>query len=419
MYSILCVVALALAGTDDRTDAKAQNPSISSEDDLGDAQEIWPIRIREAIRLGLEHRPTLHVTFAGDRNDFVIPNCFGPTTEVEDKEKRPRPAFANRTSIVVEPANADAGNPRIKSEVSATIRTVQKQYGQLATAHVALWAADKAVNRARELIEIEQAIGDLFCGEDLEDYAASLRYLERFENALAARNADVKTAEARIRTILGESEFDKRRIIPVTPPIDAPIDFTWESCLDDVLAKRLNPPLLKDFCPLPRLNVIEALKAFDETLLQRAIRLDVERRFVLWQLDLPCISPSDGSWTCGSPSQTLPWYVLRRRPRQPPPSAFTRTVLKAQSTYQEYATARRSRIATDERMAAQRLDWGKRRIAADRYLDTIQQFALAVANERRRLAEYESAVFAVNECEGILLDEHNIIVVGPHRRDER
>ena len=54
MYSLLCVVALALAGTDGRTDAKAQNRSASLESDLAHSQEIWPIRIREAIRLGLE-----------------------------------------------------------------------------------------------------------------------------------------------------------------------------------------------------------------------------------------------------------------------------------------------------------------------------------------------------------------------------
>jgi hypothetical protein len=419
MYPVLCVVALALAGTDDRTDAKAQNRSASSEDDLAHAEEIWPIRIREAIRLGLENNATLRVTFAGDRNDFVISNCFGPTTEVEDKEKRPRPAFANRTSIVVEPANADAGNQRIISEVSTTIRSVQKRYGELAAAHAALWAADKAVNRAQELIEVEQAVGDLFCREDLEDFAASLRYLERFENALAARNADAKTAEGRIRTLLGESESDKRRIIPVTPPVDVPFDFAWGSCLNHVISKWPDSLWRNAFCRLPRANVIEALKAFDETAPQQAMLLDDELSIVLWALALPSRSPSVRTWSCGSPSVTLELYLFFRRPRQQPPSAFTNTVSKAQSTYQQYATAKRSRIATDERMAAQRLDWGKRRIAADRYLDIVEQFAIAVECERCRLAEYESAVFAVNECEGILLDEHDIVVVGPHRRDER
>src|SRR5262245_9685719 len=108
MKLALCVVALALAAADNQIRPKVQNPGGSSARNPADFRDIWPMRIREAIRLALENNPSFHVTYAGDRNDIVVPDCFGPLAKVEDAEKRPRPTFASRTSLVVEPACSDA-----------------------------------------------------------------------------------------------------------------------------------------------------------------------------------------------------------------------------------------------------------------------------------------------------------------------
>src|SRR5262249_47804785 len=148
-----------------------------------DFREVWPMRIREAMRLALENNPSLHVSYAGDRNEIVVPNCFSPQAKVEDAERRPRPTFASRTSIVVESVRSDSQNNHIRSDIAATIRAVKKRYGELAVAHAALWAVDKALTSARELIGIEESTGDPTCLDDFEDLATALRRLPRLELA--------------------------------------------------------------------------------------------------------------------------------------------------------------------------------------------------------------------------------------------
>jgi hypothetical protein len=413
MMLTLCVVAFALAAADDRPHANAQKQSGAFAPKPDEVREIWPMSIREAMRLGLENNPNLRVIFAGDRNAYFAPNCFGGRpTEVEDAEKRPRPTFANRTSIVVEPASPDVTTSRIKSDIAATIRAVEKQYGDLAASHVALWGADKALNCARELIEIEEYAGDPFCREDLDDLATALKRLPRYEKTLAARYADVNTAEQQFRKLLGISKFDQRQIVPVTPPIETPLGFAWCSCLDSVITKSQNPLQLKDYCRVPSKNLFGALDALDEISPRPDSYHQDELSILRWTL-----YPIREAYPCLSSSLTMPFglVLLRRMTGQPPPE-FAKAAHEANRSYKRYWKAHCSRFSAELRMETQRHDWCKGRIAADRYLDTVEQFGLLAESERRQSAAYESAVSTVNEREGILLDEHNIIVA--NRSDE-
>jgi hypothetical protein len=393
-----CVIALAAAGTAFQTPTKA-----------GEPREVWPMSLREAIRIALENSASVRVTFAGDRNSGV--GCrFDRCEPVEDVERRPRPLSASRTSIIVEPLDADSGIPRTKSEVMAIVRTVAGAYWHLAEAHAAHWAADRAVNRTSDLIDIEQAFGDPDCPQDLDELAATVLRLKQFEKQRVERRSDVNTAERVFRGLLGLAESDDRRIIPVSPPTKAALKFAWGTCLDDVLTKLPNLVRVNALCRRPRKNLIEAIQAFDDNSPQLNVPYENELNDRFWALSAAPIVYR----VCGQ-VQAAPWELLqfpnpcRRAGHQLTPR-FAEAVLKADSSYERYSKAEHARVDAQEQMEAQRDNWATGRVRASSYFDCIEEWAALVANEQNDLAAYNSALFAVNECRGTMLENHDIIV---------
>ncbi len=407
-----CMLALVLASTDNL--APAQSPPVSSAWCVNsETVEVWPLRVREALRMGLENSTSVRVTFAGDRNDFFSPNCFGAATEVEDREKRPRPKFANRTSIVVESVDADARIARTKSEAMATVRSVEQGYWNLAAAHAGLWAADRAVQFAENVVEVEQADEELALGIDPDQLAVAIKRLKQFQKELVARTSDVVKAERQLRQLMGAPESDKRRFIPVNPPVQAPLVFAWGTYLESVLTKRPDVLERKDLCHRHRENLVEALRAFDEALPRRETPIEDELSILLGVLTSASASreTSYGAGSCcDRPYNVLEGQVKYRRESHETPHAVAQAMLEADRTYQCYANSSRLRIAGQEQIEAQRLTWGNGRTTTNRYLDAVEQYATLVANEHHRLAVYNSALAVVSECKGTLLDDRNIIV---------
>jgi hypothetical protein len=413
MKLTLCVVALALAAADNPIRSKIRDPGGSSARNPADFRDIWPMRIREAMRLALENNSSLRVIYAGDRNDIVVPNCFGPQAKVDDAEKRPRPAFASRTSIVVEPVRSDSESNHIRSDIAATIRSVEKRYRELAVAHAALWAADKAVTRARELIDIEEVTGDPTCLDDLADLATTLWRLPRLEQAFTARSVDLSTAEKQFCKLLGISESDKRTVIPVTPPIEAHLAFGWASCLDTVLTKKDNPLQLIPCCPSPPQNVIEALSEFPATSLQH--QSDREAELIGTWVQESFLSRPFVAYCTYYGGACVNWKFLLRRPTVQPPDTFAKAVSGVERSFQCYSRASRSRIVAERQMESQRRDWFKGMIAADRYLDSVDEFAFLAESESRVSAAYNSALIAVSDFQTNLLEESDVIARTPTR----
>ena len=94
---------------------------------------------------------------------------------------------------------------------------------------------------------------------------------------------------------------------------------------------------------------------------------------------------------------------------------LNRAVLETDRAYQSYEKTNRLRTATAQRLEAQRAYWDEGRITSDRYLDAVEQHATLVAAEHQHLAAYNSALTAVGECKGTLLDDRNIIATKRRR----
>jgi hypothetical protein len=82
------------------------------------------------------------------------------------------------------------------------------------------------------VLNAEQA--KLTCRGSVADAAEAAERLEQFGNELAARKADVKAAERSLRKVLGLPPTDNRRIVATTKPIEEPISFDWDTCVEEM-----------------------------------------------------------------------------------------------------------------------------------------------------------------------------------------
>ena len=204
--------------------------------------------LREALRMGLESSTSVRVTFAGDRNESFTPSCWGGR-----RKSRTGKNALDRNSPIEHPlwSNRSTPMPRIartKSEAMATVRSVERLYWSLAAAHAGLWAADRAVQLATEVVEIEETDEDLGLGTDSNQLADAIRRLKQFQQDLVARTSDVVEAERQLRQLIG-ARIRQTAVHSRQPTDRGALVFAWGTYLESVLTKR--PDVLRVEGPLP------------------------------------------------------------------------------------------------------------------------------------------------------------------------
>ena len=104
----------------------------------------------------------------------------------------------------------------------------------------------------------------------------------------------------------------------------------------------------------------------------------------------------------------------RRKPRQrqvfrQTTQLLARTFLEVDVNFKQFAAAKRLRAAAAKRLASQRAYYDEGRISLDRFLDTVNQHAEAVAAESRYKTSYNISLTALSEAKGTLLADRNIV----------
>jgi hypothetical protein len=348
----------------------AARPRTLSDPEAG---EVWPMKLDEAIRIALDNCEVIRVISFGSQ---CLPvGCIKPTAPCTGP-------------IVISKLNADGDVSRFKAEALALVRSVEQQYWDLAQAHVQLWAADRAVELAKEIQAREQA--ELAVGRGTSaDVAEASQRLEQFTLDWVTRTSDVITTERQLRNILGLPPADNRRIIPVTPPTEARLEPDWDSSLaqmltfqPDIVRKKLAMgvphPGRAESGPAPKTKA-ESPPAWGD---QEKIQQQNELQQVIHQAT----------------------------------HSLARMFLEVDAGYQQYQTARRLRKAAAQRLDAQRAYYEEGRITIDRFLDAVSQYATAVATESQYLVTYNISIVALEEAKGTLLAYDHIIVEDSVRR---
>jgi hypothetical protein len=90
--------------------------------------------------------------------------------------------------------------------------------------------------------------------------------------------------------------------------------------------------------------------------------------------------------------------------------SLARFLLEVEANYKQFQTATQCRSAAEVRLATQREGYEAGRLTLDRYLEAINTWAEAVAQEARFKATYNVAIVAMEEAKGTLLEHENIKV---------
>ncbi len=433
--------------------ASASTPVKASE-----PQELWPMTLPDAIRIGLDNSEIVRViSFPQSLRQcgFDGPASREPSSDTLD----PR---ANSSSIVIARLNADAAKWRFKSEVMAHVRTVEQLYWRLVAAHSTLWAADRAFEMTRELVTEEEVIACLSPSDQTGDLVQAKAGLERFNLDLVTRTSDVIVAERQLRNALGLPPADNRRIIPVTPPTAQHVEFDWATCVQemmheqpDIIQQRLLTRLAELRLLVARhpalqqvdLNALYQFNAFSDPMdgpedtlmktLHKALGLAEANPFAGRQPSAPAMETDSEdlailtSWhpvsTGRNPlanTRQAQYGLLRSRAflRQvvhQTTHSLARSFLEVDANFKQYARAHRVRDASEKQLAAQCALWESGKITVDRYLGAIAQFSTAVANEHQYLATYNASLAFVSEVKGTLLTDRNIIVARRAPRESK
>jgi outer membrane protein TolC len=364
---------------------------------------------------------------------------------------------ANRAPIVISRLNADSTVWSFKSNVMAHVRSIEQQYWALAQAAVQLWSSETAVKLGEQIVNREQA-GYEIGTRKMSDLAEAEEQLERFRLDYINRTADMVTTERQLRNLLGLPPSDNRRIVPVTAPTEARIEPDWESSLTQMV--NFQPDIVQgqllvrvaelrlmlarnQLLPQLNFNSLYQLNGFGhhldeaEAVMTGSSILAVDPILRLQQQQAG-INPIPGrfrdfqNWQVGFTFQMpigyrgpmadvrLAQYTLLQERAylqqlvHQTAHQLARFFLEVDVNYKLFKSARNLKEAARTRLLAQKAYYEQGTVTIDRYLDAVNRWANAVANEADFRTRYNTSIVLLEELKGTLLAYNNIVVAeGP------
>jgi outer membrane protein TolC len=354
------------------------------------AAEVWQLTLRDAIRIGLENSEVIRIVPDPARNGEA-------------------PRAVNNAPIVIARLNADASFWNFKAAVMARLRSIEQQYWALSQQQIQIWAREQAVKLNEEIVRRERAELENGGHGGTADVAEAQQNLEAAHIVLKIAKADLVAVERQLRNILGLRGEDKRRIIPITAPIEAPVEPEWNACFAQMLVEQ---PDIAQQKRLVRLSELQLLLARNQLLPQ----LELQTLYQLNGLG-PHIAPI-GSRAPLANTRTAQYQLLRQRAFldqivHQTSHSLARFFLEVDSNYKLFKTASRLRQAAQVRLETTRAYYeeGRTGITIDRLLDAVNQYANAIANEAQYKTSYNTSIVALEEARGTLLSDDNIVVL--------
>ena len=413
------------------------------------------LSLRDAIRIGLDNSEVVRVIRLGAQSIPVIDMDMGPTTP-DNVADRFAMTVLPGADVAIAPLNRDGSIWEFQAAAMAHVRSIERQYWSLWQMQVAVRARESAVEQGEELLARERAELEVSRGP-ATDFAVVEKQVEDFKLNLVTATSDLIAAERRLRDILGLPEADGRRIVAVTPPVEAKVEPDWDASVREMITSQPDIAQQKVFVRLAELQLLVArnqllplmsrdelyqLKSLGDQLdqvgpyLSGMIRrlaarpdpdgLDPARPaqadFTSRQVGLAFLMPiSFGRGPLANTRQAQ-YQLLRKRATlqqitHETTHSLARFFLEVDTNHKQFKTARRLNVAARQRVEAQRTFYDEGRITLDRLLDAIGQQADAVAQEARYLASYNTSLAALEESKGTLLAYDRVeIADGPKPR---
>ncbi|WP_406698820.1 sigma-70 family RNA polymerase sigma factor [Singulisphaera sp. Ch08] len=329
--------------------------------------EPWPLTLGEALHIGLDNSEVIRLLGASDDRYEIIP--LNPALNIY----------------------------RFQSEVMAHVRSIEQQYWSLALQHVQLWSSEKAVELAEEFKKRKESERKNGTGI-VADVAKASQRLEQFRLDARTKISDIITTERRLRNALGLPKADGRRIVPVSQLKTEKVSPDWNTSLANMLEKQPDVAHV--------ISELEASKG-QNAAANCNLMLDSLLRALRGQGELvPSPDEVDAHLSLFLKENPSLQEVIHQTTE-----SLARSFLEINTNYKQLHKASEIRSNAAKWLEAQRAFYEEGRIARDRYLDGISQYAAAVAQEAQFKSSYYNSRIALEEAQGTLL-EHEKITVG-------
>ncbi len=299
----------------------------------------WQLTLPEAIRLGV-----LGVGRSG--NAKVV-----------------HPGDEGRHSRIVIAAIAQTDPNQFKAEVMAMVRSIVQLYWDLGEWQRRALNLELATELAEEAVARSASVPGELGVPPTPGPTEAHRRLEALRRDLVEATAEVARSERQLRNILALKLDDPRRILPVSLPVESPVEPVWEDCL---AAMNANQP-------------------------------DVLR--------------SRTSPTGSGPKGNTPPAVHHATHQ------LARFYLAVKSDYREFQRAHRLAEETAQTLEARQASYQLGHATLGDYLDAIHTWNDAAAHEATTKTTYNTAITNLEEAQGTLLDREAIVLAGRREAD--
>ena len=298
--------------------------------------------------------------------ELTLPDAIRIGLRNSDVVRVIEPPKGSPDAFVIALNQGDRDPYQFRSELMAHVRSVEQQYWALSLARVQHGAAESAVDLGEQLLEREEAklkVG----GSDANIVAEAREQLERFRLDFVDKTANLLNTERQLRNIVGLPAKDGTRLVPVTPALEEKLEPDWEESLAAMVTN------------LPDL-----------------VRAD----------DLMAKAKREGVDPAGLESQRQ----TNRQLLQESTHNLARFFLELDADHKLYRTASRLREAAKQRLDAQAAFHEQGKITVDRHLDAVNRWATSITQEADFLMRYNTAIAALEEAKGTLLEHEKITV---------
>jgi outer membrane protein TolC len=332
----------------------------------------------------------------------------------------------NLAPIVVARIDTERSFFQLKGALQETVRGITQAYWDLVQARLDVWIRKEQIKLSEFTLRREE-IRLRFGQSDQADVALARLTLKNFQASLIDAESTLLDREAALRGILGLAPSTVEELVPVTFPRKDHTHFAWDELI--VLAERERPDIIE-------LKLV--LEADEQLLLQARNRARPRLDAVMlyrWNglegempigTDLRSGTSAFQDWQLGVNFSVPiglrePRAGLRRqelitaRDRLNLDQAMLEAVHSLAATvrtldrfYSQYEAFRETRAAAEDNLRQQRAERTAERIDNFVVLQAITDWGTAVSNEALTLIQYNSALAALEQETGTILESHGI-----------
>lgn len=338
--------------------------------------------------------------------------------------------YVNTAPIVIARLNTEFSYFQMKDSTQEMARGVIEAYWNLVFNRTNLWARRIQLQLAEETFKREKARQEIAGFSDIGDVAQTRVTFNQFRANAIAAEANVLTAEAALRNILGLPPEDSRIIMPSSPPTSERLVDDWDLLM--TLTEQRRPDILElkiiyeadqqrllqaKNQMLPTANAVALYRwnGLEGTMPNGAPISSGGGQYTDWAMGVNFSVPlgfRQGRATVRQQElQLVKDQVNIRQSVHAAVHQVAATVRNLDSAYEQYLAFRATREAAYENLELQLQEFRIGRVIFLNALQALNDWGNAVSSEAQALTSYNIALATLERQTGTILETHGVVFV--------